>query len=136
MKTLKLLSLLAMIFLAVSCSRDDDNQPLPEIYEQVNRLLTSGKWYLDIWDGDVMPDCLNSTYFEFHTTGMLTAEWFGIDEGNCVSAVENATYELLNDSEVLIGEDAWIILTITQNRLVMRSSFGSVIEFDKTEGLN
>ena len=142
MKTLKFLSLLAVIFLAVSCSRDDDNQPEPQL--TATELLVSGRWYFETMGGMTLNACNKRSYYEFLPNGNFIGSSYSLDaDDDCVQLLYvSGTYELLNDSEIQLATESasgteteiLTIIDISPNRLVLRNETAQTFELDKTEG--
>lgn len=124
MKTIKILcSSLAVLFLLVSCS-NDDNSPA-EMSPTVQEMLSSGVWLWQSSSMQTVTSCNMQSYFNFIDDDTLLVENFDEDEmDNCVSdGIQSVPYTLLNDDEFEIEFEGelfvYTIDFIDETRLVV-----------------
>lgn len=139
MKTFKILSLILITFLSVSCGRDDD-EPTPE--PTVKDYLLSDKWYLQSASYYAVSACGRKSYFKFTADGSLVAQSYEVVSGACNDyGLNTGTYTLVDDNLTIINSSGVAqmvkIKSINNETMVFEGNSAGEIQtliFDKTEG--
>lgn len=139
MKVLKKLGIVSLVLLISACSSDDDGNGGMQGGIDVSALLTSGKWYQESITPGSFTDCEKNTSVEFTENGDVFIESFDDNTGACESlGIESGTFTLTNDRDVVITSNVIIINividAITAELLIVRTSDGDTITFDKVQG--
>ena len=135
MRTVKSITLLAVIALFFGCSSDDNGSDSgPSNLE----LLFSGKWYQESSSSSTYTACEKQTSFDFMASNALEVEVFDVSSGSCQSlGTNNASYSLTNDVDLVLTITGWTISgtiqSIDSDELVVLSS-GETVTFDRNPG--
>ncbi|WP_418508718.1 lipocalin family protein [Corallibacter sp.] len=137
MKPLNAFIIVISMISLFSCSNDDDVLILPP--EPTTQELLANKWYLEkrVNTSTTPPttyeanDCEKNTYFDFNNDGIIIAESFGLNGGNCESlSLESGTYSLNNNEDQIIITDSGSTQIVN---ILTLSSTELVISFNTTE---
>jgi len=100
----KWMAIFLLAALNSNCNNGDGGiPPEPTLQELVT---TTGRWYIDFIENEVMDDCYKTSYFEFDGD-IITEQWFytddtddcapGFSETNAIEWTNDTTFRVLDD---------------------------------------
>ena len=137
MGTIKTIGVLGLLMLSFACSNNDDSNDSSET-PSTEKLLISGKWYLESKTPIDFSACEKNGSFQFNDDGSVQQENFEENSGTCEAAdLIRATYTLSDSSLVITFGSEIISVTInniTASELTLTDSNGDTFVLDKTQG--
>jgi hypothetical protein len=120
MKTIKIVSALALAALIFACNKDDDKPAEPEAPKKKPAELIIGKWnFLTAKAIDHVHGKVDSANYTYKAGDTLTFKADGAVYSTIPSSnyYDTSTYKFIGDSTLVAWGDTSKILTITENQL-------------------